>query len=572
MEISSTLLIIIITSSVTAFLLLVILLYFLILRNKKLAHTSKELMERYKTFHQLLVTIDRDNVNRLEEIAQVNLLYGDIHKKFLHRYVTLLEEKDKAAENKVKNLESLIANKHFKSARNEISSVKGLVNDFVNCVKQLDQDLKDINKPEEECEKQKASALESFRNAVAIYQNQQEELIILKDSYTIVISKIEKMFKEVDEYIDEANYEEANSLLPRLNKVIAELYKVNEVMPNLCMLATKAIPQKIGDLKIAYKRMLNEACPVVHLINDKTIPYLEDSLAKIVKNLKSFVYKHKEEELNYIATKIDNLMSAFEKEKVARSEFDAKYESIRSEISYVEKDFIKLCNSLPRIKQYYLIADEKMQEVTTIQNLINKLGVAKRSFDNLIHNGSKTPFSVLLEKSNELKIECDEIKKALINFRNYLLSLKDDVEYAHQLTSEYFYKLKKAEKIIRDAALPIFHEKYDKKIDEIYQALDTISIASTSLPIDVNKIFVAVNFVKFDGDSILNQIDQDQEMMSLAEGALTYTNRGRHQYEEINMMHKEAEKLFEMGEFEKSYLLSKDRIIKRLMILNMEKK
>ena len=190
----------------------------------------------------------------------------------------------------------------------------------------------------------------------------------------------------------------------------------------------------------------------------------------------------------------------------------------------------------------------------------------------IIHNGSKTPYSVLLERSNELNTECEEIKKALADFRQYLASLKDDVEYAHQLVSEYFYKLKKAEKTVHDASLPIFHEKYDEKIDEIYHALDTISVTSTTLPIDVSRINEEVNYVKFDGDSILNQISQDQEMMQLAEGALIYANRGRHQYKEINAMHKECEKLFATGEFEKAYLMTKDKTIKRLMELNAEKR
>lgn len=549
-----------------------ITLYFLLLRNKRLTHQVKELKRRYDYTHQLLVGQDQNYIKRIESIAQVNLLYEDLDKNFAARYEEILTKFDVDTKAKLDHMLTLINGATFKNARSELPELKAMINRYEELVNQLNDDLTKEIQPEEEARALEAEAKDAFNKARQVFEEHQNELLIIKDSYEIVFTQVLKMFAEFDSYLDQADYNTATSSLPRINRVIEELNKINEVMPELCHQATKVIPQKIGDLKMNYKRILKEGCPVVHILSDKTISHLEDRLALVIKNLKGFKYRQQKEALELISNGLDKISDGFEKERNAKAEFDSRHETVKHDITFVEKDFIKLSNALPKIKRAYVIADEKTQQVLDIQNLINKLGVSKRAFDNLLQNGGRTPYSVLLERLNGLADECAVIKQALTDFRSFLNSLKEDVEDAHRLLSDYFYQVKKAEKVIRDSSMQLFHDKYDEKISAIYDALETISVTSETFPIDVDKVNDAANFIRFEGDSTLNQITQDQEMMKLAESALTYANRGRSRFAEINNLAKESEEMFNKGEFEQAYNNAKNRVIPRLNALSQEAK
>ncbi|MCQ2753133.1 MAG: septation ring formation regulator EzrA [Bacilli bacterium] len=551
---------------------LFIALYFLFLRNKKLTHQIHDLKRRYDYTNHMLTIQDLSYIKRIEAIAQLNLLYADMQEDYRVRYKKILNDHDALVKQKLNTMLDYLKANRYKSAREEMANLKALVVDYETVANALNTELLRVIQPEEDAKRQEAEAKEKFHKVQEDYAREQENLLILKNSYEKVFAKVLRLFLDFDDYIDEANYDEANALLPLINKVIDELQHITIIMPELCHRATKSVPQRIGDLKNDYKRILNEECSVVHIMADNTISKMEDELAEVVENLKAFKYRHQDEALNYIVDHVENILTAFNKEREAKGAFDSKIEVVRQDITFVEKDFIKLCNSLPKIRQVYIITDDKLHEVTNIQNLINKLGVAKRAFDNLLHNGNRTPYSVLLDRLIELQTECDQIKADLANFRQYITSLKEDVQDAHRLLAEYFYQIKKAEKRVRDAAMDLFHTKYDEPINAIYNALETISVTSTTLPIDVNKVNEAVNFVRFEGDSTLNQIEQDSEMMKMAESALTYVNRGRYKFNEIDALVNESEKLFKAGEFEKAYLETKDRIIPRYAELTQEQK
>ena len=180
MSLPTNLLIIIIVASVVAFIGLSVLLYFLLLRNKKLVRSIKELSRRYEHAHQLLTTDDLNRIKRLESISQVNLLFNDVHRDYADRYKMIEEEEDKLVSIKIGAIRDLINSNHYKSARNGLSGVKNLVNEFENDVNDLNDDLIEISKPEAECERQKALALEAFNKCVAVYETHHDELLVLK--------------------------------------------------------------------------------------------------------------------------------------------------------------------------------------------------------------------------------------------------------------------------------------------------------------------------------------------------------------------------------------------------------
>ncbi|MCQ2795005.1 MAG: septation ring formation regulator EzrA [Bacilli bacterium] len=553
----------VIVSSAVFFILLLVLLYFLFVRNRALTHQVKELNRRYEYLHSLLVNQDSKHLEHIEEISQVNLLYSPIYDKQIARLNHLRDDKDIYAGEKMAEFNEAVNGKRYKTIRKEISDFKHFMNEFEDDVNKLNNDLLQIIRPEEECNQMLFDAKGTFSNIKQEYTLHLSDLSLLKKSYNEVFKLVEKQFIEFMGYVEKANYEDANNLMPSINKILSELQTINKVMPKLCILASREIPLRLSDLESEYKRLDMESYPLYHIVTPKQITKLRDEVKDIVKELKSFNYRGQEEKLKFINARIDDYLFAFQKERDDRKVFEQEEAPTYQRVTKIEKDFIKLCNSIPKIQKVYAINDEKVSSRNKIQNHINRIGVSKRSLETFVHTvGKRQPYSALLARTMELKQEVDQVENEMLEFKNYLTSLKEDVEKAYDLVSKYYYRVRRAEKILRDIAIPSVSEKYKAKVDDIYQHLEKINTTAMVLPIQVHEINEAVNFLNFEGESILNQIDQEDTMLKLAESSLIYINKDRANFPELNNLVKQNEKSFFEGEFEKAYN-DTSKIIKR---------
>lgn len=553
----------VIVSGVVLFILLLLLLYFLFVRNRALAHQVKELSRRYDYLHSLLTNQDSKHIDRIEEISQINLLYGPIYDKQIARLNHLKDDKDIYAGEKMNEFNDAINAKRYKLIRKEIGDFKHFLNEFEEEVNKFNNDLLEIIRPEEQCKQQLFEAKETFARIKQDYTIHLGDLSLLKKSYNEVFKYIDKLFEEYEGYIEKASYEDANNLMPSLHKILGELETINRVMPSLCVLASRTIPLRLADLESEYKRMDMELYPLYHIMSPKTIGKIRDEIKEVVKKLKNFNYKGQDETLKLINARIDTYLKAFEKEREDRQVFEQEEAPIYQRVTKIEKDFIKLCNSIPKVQKIYAIDDEKVSSRNKIQNHINRIGVSKRSLETFVHTvGKRQPYSALLARTLELKSEAEKIEGEMLEFKTYLTSLKEDVEKAYDLVSKFYYRLRRAEKILRDIAIPSVSEKYKSKIDEVYQYLEKINTTAMVLPIQVHEINNAVSYLNFQGESILNQIDQEETMLKLAESSLIYINKDRAEFPELNNLVKQNEKAFFAGEFEKAYNET-SKIIKR---------
>lgn len=528
-------------------------LYFLLFRNKKLEKQVRDLDRRFEYLHSLLIGQDAQYVKRLEYISQVNLLYGEIHEKFLNRYNTLVENRDAYAQTKMSEIKNDLAEKKYKTVRSEFIDVRNFINDFEEDVNMLNADLLQIIKPEEECRHALFEVTEKYRLVRQEYITHQNDLLLVSDSYTAIFKYIEKQSKKFEDFVDNADYQEAMGLLPELEKIIAELKVANDALPGACMRVGKEVPQKISDLENEYMHMKDKDYPINHILTKNTINDLRRQLEKYVKLVKNFKYKDIDPPLNEMCEKINGYSLLFAKEREDCEIFKKEVEDVYRQVSAIEKEFIVLCNSLPKIKEVYVIAPDQLKKRDNLQRLINKICVSKRSLDAFIHSVTRQPYSMLLVKLHELNDEANTINHEMSDFKNYLASLKDDTESAHEMINEYFYRLKKCEKIIRDVALPSFTNKYESAIDDIYNQLESINKISMVLPINVESLRNIVVYLKTTGDSVINQIEQDYSMMKLAESAIVYANKDRGEMSNVNDLLLQSEKMFFDGEFEKAY-------------------
>ena len=329
-------------------------------------------------------------------------------------------------------------------------------------------------------------------------------------------------------------------------------------LPNLCILVSDVLPNRISELENAYNKMTQASYPLHHLCVENAISEMRATLVRYRDMLKFLNIAGIKEGLDDMLNRIDDFFKKFDEEKEACNLFKEQNENVYSTVNLIERRFIRLCNTIPEVSRIYIINDAHKSKVNEIQTNINRVGALKRSLDTFIHSNIKQPYSLLVGKMNELKDASDTIISDLDEFNSYITSLKTDSESAYKLLFAFFDKIKRAEKEIRDINIPRLQEKYNEDFDKSYELLNSINDLLRKSPIDVDEVNKCVATLYDVSNNILDDgsIAQEHNMMTLAENAIMYANRGRSHLSDIDQLVAQAETFFRDGEFEQAYIIA----------------
>lgn len=533
---------------------IIFLLYKFVIVRHVARKQVRELERRFEYLHALLIGQDAQYVKRLEIISRTNLLYVELHTQYLKRFKEIRDRFDAQAQNTINGLKDLVDEGKYKALKVSYSDGRNIIETYEKHVNTLNSDLISVVKPEEEARQASLSLKEELRRIKQDYYSKQGDLQLVISSFDAVYEYIDGLFDEFEQYVESAQYDDANTLLPNISKAIKEVGRVLTKLPNICALVTMVIPDKIASLMNAYEEMVDAKYPLHHLIVKNNIYDMNRELDLLTKKIKSFELNGVNNALDNIIARIDEYFILFEEEKKARVIFDAECEDIYVIVNTLEKKFIKLCNTIPEVKKIYVISGDYANRVNEIQSEINKVGATKRSLDTFIHSSTKQPYSILVSKMHELRDESNLVLSMMEDFQVYLDSLKETAENAYLLIYDYYHRVKKAEKIVRDISLKEFTAKYEELLERIYTSLNSVNDILNVLPIDITTVSNNISWLIEEGEPVLNEIESDNNMMALAESAILYANRDRQHLSDIHHLVLQSEAHFFNANFEKAYV------------------
>ena len=265
-----------------------------------------------------------------------------------------------------------------------------------------------------------------------------------------------------------------------------------------------------------------------------------------------------------MSNKLDSFFVSFDEEKTARQSFEENNENVYSTVNLIERNFIKLRNTIPEVGKFFIINEDHKNKINNIQNNINKVGALKRSLDTFIHSATKQPYSLLVNKMNELSSASNAIISDIEEYNAYIASLKADAEKAYNVVFSAYDKVKTAEYQVSKINVKKATEKYQPQFDELYRLLNEIYSCLVTSPIDIDKVntllhdyFEIANTILDDGE-----VSTDYNMMVLAESTILLANRHRYHLSDVDGLLTQAEMYFANGDFEASYKLAADTLLK----------
>ena len=529
------------------------LLYYFVISRNRIKRQVRELQKKYSYLDALLIGQDSQYIHRLEIISRTNLLYVDKHEQFSRRFKEIYENDDKFAESMLRQLNALINNKQYKNIKTVISDAKKAMKTFEDKVNTIDNDLYVLIKPEEDSRQSILRLKENYRRVKQTFYANSSDLDLVSSSINQVFDKLDQMFVDFETHIESAEYDEAQSLLPTIGKVVSALESALSQLPNLCILVNSVIPEKIAELKKNYDAVEALGLPLYNLAFSVRVGEWKNDLEVIRKRLVKLELTNIMESLDALQSQIEEVQEQLNNEQSDKKYFEDHNNEIYNNVIELEKIFLRICSLLPDIYKTYVVTDERKQMVEELKQTMNVLGTTKQSLDNYVHSSLKQPFSSLKMKLDELESQYNKAKEGIEEFKSYVDFLKSSSEEAYTLVFVYYYRLKQVEALLREVALPNFTEQYKARIENCYDFLNEIDKAVKVQPIAVDEINEKVTVLKNNANDLFDEVENKYREMQLAESAVVYANRDRNHQDDVHQQLCQLEECFYNGDFVKVY-------------------
>lgn len=558
---------IIIISVIGAAVVVGIILFFVLnkffLVRKRCNKTLKDLVKKYEYLHALLTGQDLQYIQRLEIISRTNLLYVDIHSSYFKRSKEIRDTIDVSVSNVLTDLGEYLEEKKYKEFKQYYKEHLGIIRQYENSVNQLNNDLVQVIKPEEECREAALALKEKLRELKSKYNLNEDKLQFVTLSFERVFDNIDRTFNEFEGKVETADYDDANRIIPRIDKVIDVLSKLIDEIPSLVDEYTNKIPSRVAELQTKYHTLLREGKPLKHLQVEEKVEAINSAVENAKDQIKKLSVSTLASEAETINKEIDNIFTSFDKEVEASLEFKKKKDNVLTQFNEYEKEYIKIKNNINKFRKVYIIDPEHENLLTEMNAKLDIVSKDKRRLDVYIHAVESSPYSVLIEKVNVLEKGTQDFGEKVDAFRNYLASLKNDSEGAFSNLKVRYEQLKNAEYTIRERKISDFTEKYRSHFDICYQYIDECFHLLNSVPIDVNAVNVCTNKLNESTNNLIKEIQEIDNYKKRAVEQILLANRDRMKFAEINNLVNQSETLYLSGEF-KSAFESSDNIIKKL--------
>lgn len=508
----------------------------------------RNLEKQFSYYDSLLIGQDSQYIHRLEIISRTNLLYMDKYEYFQRRFRNIYDVEDKYADSILKQLSALVKAKQYRNIKSVISEAKKAIDTLSESVKSLDHDLYEVIRLEEDCRRNIDHLKEVYRHVKQTYYSESDDLELVAPTFNKMFDKIDSKFSKFDDMLEGAEYEEIRSELESLDEVLTALGHVLIDLSSLCKTVKTVIPEKLVELQNKYKDTEKEGVPLYHLSFKAHIDEWKKRLSELTKKIINLQCGGTRAQCDLIIAEIEELSAALDSEITARAYFNENYSRIYNQVNEVEKLFLRICAVLPEIKEFYLVSSLENERIEELSKSVDSLGSSKRYLDGFVHSGTRQPFSLLKTKLDELDENYKVVYEGVMNFKNYVDSLKSTAEEAFNMISVYYHRIKETENMLDDIGVVAIKANYQEKIDAVYDVLNDIYEQIQSKPINVDEVSHKIENLKNLANAMFEEVESISRNQKAAENSLLMLNQERDE-QDVNQSVMSLELGFEKGDY-----------------------
>jgi len=367
---------------------------------------------------------------------------------------------------------------------------------------------------------------------------------------------IAKRFEDFEKMMDNNEYTEVTPVLNIIDELLNHIEVVVEEVPSITLMVNSILPNRIKETQNIYNIMVSDGYPLDYLNIEYNINEVNKKLEEIKDRTNKLDMNESLTELKVLIDYFDNLYNDFEKEKTDRKAYEEKVIAFSTKLTKLNNVVDKIFNEINELKNVYNLKEKDISVLNNIRGELNKLNTNYKVLQDHTSINNTFAYSKLVKEIEALSNHLSHTEEDLTSTLNVLGSMHDDEVRARQQLEEIKSVLKESKLLLREYKLPVIPEVYYMELNEATTAIKEIVKELEKKPITIEVLNTRVDTAR---DLVLKLYNKTRDMLKnalFAEKSIVYGNRYRSTYEDVNKNLNTSEKLFQTGEYKKSFELT----------------
>ncbi len=420
---------------------------------------------------------------------------------------------------------------------------------YKDALKKLEGEFENIFKPSKDLIDRLVTPKIHLREIKEDFEKYKDNLSCCLEGLESFLDSIDRKVEKCEQFISTAYFDRAEILIDKIERDISMIYGRIEQIAQYCDLVCVQIPEELETLLNKQLQLTFEGYFINHLkiddLNDKVRQMLE-----IIKgNFAKLQFGGFENQYDEIESKINMVNQALEEEVHCKEIFDSQHKEILFEVQKLESQTIYTKKQYNLAKEYYILSDAIEERFAKFHNDIALLSDKKGEFQNFVYSYAKHSYSFMIKKMDAIRFQCQSMSDEIQFFKNYFYDLKVTAEDINTKEKEYEKKLMQTIAKIRRNKFYEIIDSYQENINQGFILLKQIYNALRTVPINIGDLTTKFADVSTHIGELCNFLNNRLDEATLALQAILYANQIRSEFNEVNIILEEAEKLFRQQEY-----------------------
>lgn len=388
-----------------------------------------------------------------------------------------------------------------------------------------------------------------------------KSLLLQATSFGPALPKLEEQAEQIDRLrVEMVAFEEAGEVTKAyetsllLETKVEETRQLVEVIPQQWKTLAHELRQRIDQLSAGYKEMTLDGYPLEPLGMQSDIKRFEEQRLSLVKKLEFLEITGLEEQVQQLASDIDQMYDTFRREVDARHHVKKENQSLKQKALRMREKVHQLAQEFSMLRENYEISADLGEHYESIQRDEEMLFGAAKDLDESIASRI-IPFSMLEDQMRDAVRLEEQLMLQYERFAVELQALRKEETEVRQRVAEWRQLLSTIRLRLKRLGLPKIPADVEEALQASSRSLQTLEMRLEELPFNVHYIVSQSEDVNGTFKTLQERIDKVVFEVTYAERLVQYANRFRRQDNEIHMSLTIAETKFLAGDYERTIAL-----------------
>lgn len=519
--------------------------------NKKANNKYETMINELERDKNLIISAGiLTELNKVEKLVN-NDLMKETYEDWQKRFKTIKDEEVPRINDEILEIENLYDHHKYKDLDKLLAKTELEIYYIKTKSNTLLEEIKEITLSESRNREKVTKLKIRYREIITKYNNNKNDYQEIMAPVELQIENVDKLFSAFEVAMEQNNYQEIGKIIKALDDIIGNLGLVVDEAPSIILMGKKIIPDKMKDVYVASEKMRKEGFNLDYLNIEYNCKESNKKISAVLEKLNVLNIEDSILELKTILDYFDSLYNDFDKERLAKNNFEEYMRTILVKANKYERINNSLKKKIDDFKYSYDLTDE---DVLVIDVIKNELISIKKDYDEIVSafRTKSFAYSRLYKEMEQLNTRLTTTSDKLEDALKTLGSLKEDEVRARDQLIEIKSILRKAQMKLRSYKLPIVPKEYYVELAEATEAIKEMVKELKKQPISIKTLNIRVDTAR---DLVLKVYNTSSNIVKsayMAEMAVVYGNRYRVTNRDIDGGLTRAENLYDNGNFKES--------------------